>query len=148
MSLNEEVELLRNIPLFSKIDPSKLKLLAFAAERITFDGGQELFHQGDHADTAYIIIAGSADVRVDTPGGEISVAKLGKNDIVGEIGILCDVPRTATLFAIDSVTTLAISKDLFFQMVREYPDMGIEIMRELADRLEKTTTQLREARSA
>lgn len=148
MSLNEEVELLRNIPLFSKIDPSKLKLLAFAAERITFDGGQELFHQGDHSDTAYIIMEGSADVRVDTPGGEISVAKLGKNDIVGEIGILCDVPRTATLFAIDSVTTLAISKDLFFQMVREYPDMGIEIMRELADRLEKTTRQLREARTA
>ena len=85
---------------------------------------------------------------VDTPGGEISVAQLAKNDIVGEIGILCDVPRTATVRAIDDVTTLAISKDLFFQMVREYPDMGIEIMRELADRLEKTTTQLREARSA
>lgn len=148
MSLNEEVELLRNIPLFSKIDPSKLKLLAFASERITFGGGQELFHQGDHADTAYIIIEGSADVGVDTPGGEISVAQLAKNDIVGEIGILCDVPRTATIRAIDSVTTLAISKDLFFQMVREYPDMAIEIMRELADRLEKTTTQLREARTA
>lgn len=148
MSLNEEVELLRNIPLFSKVDPSKLKLLAFASERITFSSGQELFHQGDHADTAYIIIEGSADVGVDTPGGEISVAKLAKNDIVGEIGILCDVPRTATLRAIDAVTTLAISKDLFFQMVREYPDMAIEIMRELADRLEKTTTQLREARSA
>lgn len=148
MSLNEEVELLRNIPLFSKIDPSKLKLLAFASERVTFGSGQELFHQGDHADTAYIIIEGSADVCVDTPGGEISVAQLTKNDIVGEIGILCDVPRTATLRAKDDVTTLVISKDLFFQMVREYPDMGIEIMRELAQRLEKTTTQLREARSA
>ena len=148
MSLNEEVELLRNIPLFSKIDPSKLKLLAFASERVTFGVGQELFHQGDHSDTAYIIIEGSADVGVDTPGGEISVAKLAKNDIVGEIGILCDVPRTATIRAIDNLTTLAISKDLFFQMVREYPDMAIEIMRELAARLENTTTQLREARSA
>ena len=147
MSLNEEVELLRNIPLFSKIDPSKLKLLAFASERITFGSGQELFHQGDHSDTAYIIIEGTADVGVDTPGGEISVAQLAKNDIVGEIGILCDVPRTATVRAIDNVTTLAISKDLFFQMVREFPDMAIEIMRELAKRLEKTTTQLREARS-
>ena len=145
MSLNEEVELLRNIPLFSKIDPSKLKLLAFASERVTFSSGQELFHQGDHADTAYIIIEGSADVCVDTPGGEISVAQLAKNDIVGEIGILCDVPRTATLRAKDDVTTLVISKDLFFQMVREYPEMGIEIMRELADRLEKTTPPLGDA---
>ena len=64
MSLNEEVELLRNIPLFGKIDPSKLKLLAFASERVIFDAGQELFHQGDHADNAYIIIEGEADVAV------------------------------------------------------------------------------------
>ncbi|NKB20084.1 MAG: cyclic nucleotide-binding domain-containing protein [Alphaproteobacteria bacterium] len=148
MSLNEEVELLRNIPLFSKIDPSKLKLLAFASERVIFGEGQELFHQGDSGDTAYIIVDGSADVLIDTPGGELAVAKIGKNELVGEIAILCDVPRTATLRAVAQVTTLAISKDLFFQMVREYPDMGIEIMRELAQRLEQTNAQLRDARSA
>ncbi len=148
MSLNEEVELLRNIPLFSKIDPSKLKLLAFASERVIFGAGQELFHQGDSGDTAYIIIDGNADVLIDSPGGELAVAKIGKNELVGEIAILCDVPRTATLRADDQVTTLAISKDLFFQMVREYPDMGIEIMRELAQRLEQTNAQLRDARSA
>ena len=148
MSLNEEVELLRNIPLFSKIDPSKLKLLAFASERGIFGKGQELFHQGDSGDTAYIIVKGSADVLIDSPGGELAVAKIGKNELVGEIAILCDVPRTATLRADEEVTTLAISKDLFFQMVREYPDMGIEIMRELAKRLEQTNAQLRDARSA
>ena len=148
MSLNEEVELLRNIPMFSKIDPSNLKLLAFASERVIFGQGQELFHQGDSGDTAYIIIDGNADVLIDSPGGELSVARIGKNELVGEIAILCDVPRTATLRADDQVTTLAISKDLFFQMVREYPDMGIEIMRELAQRLEQTNAQLRDARSA
>lgn len=148
MSLNEEVELLRNIPMFSKIDPSNLKLLAFASERVIFGQGQELFHQGDSGDTAYIIIDGNADVLIDSPGGELAVARIGKNELVGEIAILCDVPRTATLRADDQVTTLAISKDLFFQMVREYPDMGIEIMRELAQRLEQTNAQLRDARSA
>ncbi len=148
MGLNEEVELLRNIPMFSKIDPSKLKLLAFASERVIFGQGQELFHQGDSGDTAYIIIDGNAEVLIDSPGGELAVAKIGKNELVGEIAILCDVPRTATLRADDQVTTLAISKDLFFQMVREYPDMGIEIMRELAQRLEQTNAQLRDARSA
>ena len=148
MSLNEEVELLRNIPLFSKIEPSKLKLLAFASERVIFEAGQELFHQGDHADTAYIIIEGKADVAVDTPSGEMLVARLEKNDIVGEIGILCEVPRTATVRAVDPVTTLAISKDLFFKMISEYPQMAIEVMRELAHRLENTTARLREARSA
>ncbi len=147
MSLNEEVELLRNIPLFSKIEPSKLKLLAFASDRLTFAPGQELFHQGDPGDAAYIIMEGEADVTVDTPAGEISVAKVRKNDLIGEIAILCDVPRTATIKALSEVTTLAISKDLFFQMVTEFPDMAVEIMRELAHRLERTTSQLREAMS-
>lgn len=147
MSLNEEVDLLRNIPLFSNIEPSKLKLLAFTSERLTFPDGQELFHQGDMGDAAYIIIDGEADVTVSTPSGEITVAKVGKNELVGEIAILCDVPRTATVRAVGEVTTLAITKDLFFQLVAEFPQMAVEIMRELAQRLERTTVQLREAMS-
>ena len=83
MSLNEEVEILRNIPLFAKIEPSKLKLLAFTSERMTFRPGQELFHQGDPGDTAYIVIAGTADVIVGTPTGDITVARIKRNDFVG-----------------------------------------------------------------
>ena len=55
MSLNEEVEVLRSVPLFAKIEPSKLKLLAFTSERLTFLPGGELFHQGDPGEAAYII---------------------------------------------------------------------------------------------
>jgi len=147
LSLNEEVDLLRKIPLFAKIDPSKLKLLAFTSERLTYGAGQELFHQGDVGDTAYIIIDGEADVLVDTPTGELAVAKLKQNDLVGEIAILINVPRTATVRADSELTTLAISKDQFFRMIGEFPDMAVEIMRELAQRLERTTTQLRAALS-
>lgn len=145
MSLNQEVELLKNIPLFARIEPSKLKLLAFASERLTFSPGRELFHQGDHADRAYIIIEGDAAVLVDTPTGQVKVATLSKNALVGEIGILCDVPRTATIRAENKVITLAIARDVFFQMVTEFPQMGVEIMRELARRLERTTAQLTQA---
>jgi CRP-like cAMP-binding protein len=145
--LNEEVDLLRKIPLFAKIDPAKLKLLAFTSERLTYSAGQELFHQGDVGDTAYIIIDGEADVLVDTPTGELAVAKLKQNDLVGEIAILINVPRTATVRADSDLTTLAISKDQFFRMIGEFPDMAVEIMRELAQRLERTTTQLQTALS-
>ena len=145
MSLNEEVELLRNIPLFAKLEPSKLKLLAFTSERITYEADQILFRQGDVGDAAYIIVEGAAKVLVDTGDGEIEVASLGRNDFVGEIAILCDVPRTATVRASDRTVTLRISKDLFFRLVAEFPEMSVEIMRELASRLEHTTQQLREA---
>ena len=145
MSLNEEVELLRNIPLFAKLDPSKLKLLAFTSERITYETDQVLFNQGDVGDAVYIIVEGAASVLVDTPDGPLEVATLGRNDFVGETAILCDVPRTATVKAADKTVTLRISKDLFFRLVAEFPEMSVEIMRELAARLEQTTKQLREA---
>ena len=147
MSIEQEVEILRNIPMFAKIEPAKLKLMAFASERITFKPGQDLFRQGDAGDAAFIVIEGSADVLVDTPGGLLKIAQLKRNDIIGEIAILCDVPRTATVSAAEELTALRITKDLFFRMVTDFPDMGIEIMRSLAHRLEHTTSRPREARA-
>ncbi len=147
MSLLEEVEALQNIPLFAKIDASKLKLLAFTSERVSYDPGQDLFKQGDPGDAAYIILDGEADIIVDTPGGELVVARMKKNDFVGDIAILCDVPRTATVRATKPLSTLVITKDLFFQLVTEFPDMSVAIMRELAQRLHKTTQDLLAARA-
>ena len=145
MSIDKEVEILRQIPLFANIDPAKLKLMAFASERLTFQSGHSLFRQGDPGDAAYIIVEGTADILVDTPSGPITVATLAKNDIVGEIAILCDVPRTATVTAMGELVTLKITKDLFFRMVTDFPEMGVEIMRVLAHRLEQTTAQLLKA---
>jgi CRP/FNR family cyclic AMP-dependent transcriptional regulator len=148
MNLNEEVELLKGVPIFSKIEQAKLKLLAFTSERMTFSAGQELFHQGDQGDAMYVILGGVADVLIDTPGGQITVAELKKNGFVGEIAILCDVPRTATIKARESLATLKISKDMFYRLIAEFPTMAIEIMRELAHRLEDTNEKLRNASKA
>jgi CRP-like cAMP-binding protein len=73
------------------------------------------------------------------------VATVGKNDFVGEIAILCDVPRTATVRAKSALTTLRITKDLFLRMLMDFPAIGIEVMRVLAQRLEHTTERLRDA---
>ena len=145
MSINEEVDALRRIPLFSNLEPSKLKLLAFTSERLTYAKGQAIFRQGDMGDAAYIIMEGNADVIVRIDDKDTPVAKVGKHDIVGEIAILCDVPRTATVRASSEVTALRISKDLFFRLIREFPSMAVVIMRELAQRLERTTSQLSRA---
>ena len=148
MSIEQEVEILRKIPMFRKIDPTKLKLLAFTSERLTFRPAQELFRQGDLGDSAFIVVEGEADVLVETPDGPLAVARLKRNDIIGEIAILCDVPRTATVQAVDQLITLKITKELFFRMVSDFPDMSIEIMRALAHRLELTTAQLMDVRAA
>jgi len=142
MSLKEEFELLRRVPIFAEIEPSKLKLLAFMSERIGFDPGKRLVQQGDSADAAYLIIDGHAEVVLETPAGPMVVATLGANETVGEMGILGDVPRNATVRAKDRLIVLRISKDPFMRMVREFPNMAVSIMRELAQRLDATNHQL------
>lgn len=144
MTLQRDVEVLRSIPLFAKIEPAKLKLLAFTSEQVEYMVGEVLFRQGDAGDAAYIVLEGDADILVDTPQGPVRVAQLGKNDIVGEIAILCDVPRTATVAAASRLLTLRISKDGFFNLVTQFPQIGVEIMHELASRLHHTTQQLTE----
>jgi CRP/FNR family transcriptional regulator, cyclic AMP receptor protein len=146
MSLSKDVEVLRSIPIFAKIEPAKLKLLAFTSERLRFMAGDQLCRQGDVGDAAYIILEGQADVLVDTPRGPVNVATVGKNDIIGEIAILCDVPRTATVQARSDVETLKISKDGFFHLVTQFPQIGIEVMHELASRLHHTTQALTAAK--
>ncbi len=147
MSLLQEYELLRQVPFFSEIEPARLKLLAFMSERVGYDAGKTLFCQGDRGDAAYLIIEGEADIIVNTPSGPLTIATLGANDIVGDMAILCDVPRTATVRAKTRLVALRIAKEPFMRMVREFPSMAISIMRELAHRLELTNNQLRDALS-
>ena len=148
MNLNEEVELLKGVPIFSKVEQAKLKLLAFTSECVNFAAGQEVCHQGDPGDTMYVILGGVADVLIDTDKGQIVVAEMQPNSFFGEIAILCDVPRTATIKAREPLSTLKITKDMFYRLVAEFPQMAVEIMRELAHRLEDTNEKLRAATRA
>ena len=145
MNLNEEVEVLKGVPIFAKMEPARLKLLAFTGERMTFASGQEVCHQGDTGDAMYVILGGAADVLIETEKGQIRVAELKKNGFFGETAILLAAPRNATIKASESLLTLKISKDMFYSLVAEVPQMAIEVMRELAQRVEETTKKLSEA---
>ena len=146
MSLKDEVELLRRVPLFAKVSPAKLKLLAFTSDRVTFGADQVMFNQGDQGEDAYVVLSGTADVLVNLQSGQVKLAGVEPNEIVGEIAILCDVVRTATVRTVTPVEALRIRKDQFLTLLAEFPEMAIEIMRVLADRLNRTTAALIEAR--
>jgi CRP-like cAMP-binding protein len=142
MTLETEVQSLRQVPMFRDIDPARLKLLAFTSERVNFAEGQKFFSQGDPADAAYVILKGKADVSLDSPGGAIKVAELGRDAIVGEMGILSDSPRSATIIAAEATTALRIDKRVFLELLTQFPQMSVAVMRELASRLEKMNAQL------
>ena len=105
-----------------------------------------MFNQGDQGEDAYVVLSGRADVLVNLQSGMVKVGGIEPNEIVGEIAILCDVVRTATVRTVTPVEALRIRKDQFLTLLVEFPEMAIEIMRVLADRLNRTTTALIEAR--
>ena len=145
-TLKDEVALLQSIPMFSNVPQAKLKLLAFASDRMIFDEGQDLFRQGDPAEAAYVIIDGTADVIVESEEGEARVATLERNAFAGDMAVLSDITRTATVRANGRLEVLRIKKEHMMEMVLSTPSLTLAVLQTLVDRLTKTTKDLSEAR--
>jgi CRP-like cAMP-binding protein len=117
--LREEVDVLRRLLLFAGVAPSKLKLLALMSDRVNFDPGETVFKQGKPADAAYVVLSGSADVLVNSPSGKTKVATIEPHSMVGEIAVLCDAARFATVKANTPLETLRIRKDQLVRLLAE-----------------------------
>ncbi|HEY8565016.1 MAG TPA: Crp/Fnr family transcriptional regulator [Beijerinckiaceae bacterium] len=142
MTLDNEVQSLRQVPMFREIDLARLKLLAFTSERVQFAPGQRFFSQGDASDAAYVLLEGRAEVVLEASGSLTKVADLDRNAILGEMGILSDRPRSATVIAAEPATALRIDKRVFLELLTQFPQMALAVMREIANRLERTNAQL------
>jgi CRP-like cAMP-binding protein len=141
--LERDVETLRNIPLFAGLPIARLKLIAYTAEVLCFEPGEVIVQQGDPADAVYVISEGEAEVWLSGRDGQtLRLGSMGRHSLLGEIAVLCKGRRTATVRAKDRVVTLKIAANVFLDLVRQSPDIGMQVMTILAERLERTTTLL------
>lgn len=138
MDLAEETDLLRKIPMFSKMETSKLKLLAFASEIVSFEDGDIVFNSGDSADFAYVIMSGVVDIVTETDAGPIVSGKLSQNQLIGELGLLNNAPRVATLIANGELRVMKITGDMFFRVLRENSDVALDVIRMLSNKLSRS----------
>jgi len=142
LDLAEETDLLRKIPLFAKMETSKLKLLAFASEIVSFDTGDTVFSSGESADYAYVIMHGSVDIVTETDSGTVVIGTLTQNQLIGELGLLNNAPRNATLIAKDNLKAMKITGDMFFRILRENAEVALDVIRMLSDKLSRTHARL------
>ncbi len=106
-------ELLRGVPMFAPLPAPVLERLAASAVAVTVERGDPVFEQGVLGDRFYVIETGRAAVSVDAvPAGE-----LGPGDFFGEIALLRDVPRTATVLAVEALHLYAVERDDFIAAV-------------------------------
>ncbi len=109
----ERIELLSANPIFAPLPPPTVEHLAIKLVPVTVAGGETVFRQGDHGDRFYVVENGRCEIAID---GE-KVADAWPGETFGEIALLRDVPRTATVTAIEDSTLLALERDDFIAAV-------------------------------
>jgi len=143
--LERDVETLRKIPLFAGLPTARLKLIAYTAEVVEFTPGEVIVRQGDPADAVYIVTEGETEVLLrDADGRDFIVATMGRNSLFGETAVICKGRRTATVRARDRVVTFKISADVFLDLVRQSPEISLQVMTVLAQRLERSSALLQQ----
>lgn len=142
MDVLKEAEMLRKVPIFGKLDPAKLKLLAFTSRALRFASGETLMRIGEPADSAYVILEGEVEVLRESTAGEFVVAVLGAHASIGEMGVITNSPRVATVRAKGAVRALRISGEVFLRLLTESPECALDVMREFSTRLAAANERL------
>lgn len=145
--LTSEAAALRTVPFLASLDWPRLKLLAFTSQRREYRAGEVVFQQGAIGEAAYVLLTGKADVVVETEKNSTVLYSLGPGQMVGELAMLCDSPRSATVRARTDVTALRLNREVFFETMRQDSAFSFEVARDLGARLVQTTEELREAQA-
>jgi lysophospholipid hydrolase len=135
--------------LFVGVDQSALSRFDNESNWVRVRGDQVLFKQGDVASEMYVIVYGSLEVMVENRLGHSRLVDvLGPGDSVGEMALLTDEPRSATVRAIRDTELVRIPKQEFLRLLEENPRTAVELSRTLVRRLRQTTSAPRLKRFA
>jgi len=126
-----KTDLLKGVPLFSKLDKKGLQAVALIADELDLPAGRELATEGDRGREFFVLLKGEAEV---TKGGQ-SIATMKEGDFFGEIALVTKMPRTATVTAKTNVDVLVITERAFDNLVKHMPEIGRGVAEALMERL-------------
>jgi CRP-like cAMP-binding protein len=126
-----KIELLKRAPLFSGCSKSELRALARIADELDLREGTVITREGRPGREFFVLVSGTADV---TKKGK-KVAKLGAGEWFGEIALLTDSPRTATVTATSAVDVLVVTDRRFREVVETMPSIALKILSTVSSRL-------------
>lgn len=142
-SSDETLELLGRVPLFSALATEELGRVAEVAVPRRFEAGEAVFHEGDASDTCYVIRSGHARaVRAHQDGRSITLAQFGPGDIFGELAMLDEERRSATIETLEAMEAIAILGADMRRLLREHPDISVKLIVALGRRLRETNERL------
>jgi CRP/FNR family transcriptional regulator, cyclic AMP receptor protein len=131
--VDNKLELLGRVPLFSGLDQVSLAQIAKLADEIDLPAGKQLLQQGDYPHEFFLIVDGS--VRIDRDGEQLNM--LGPGDFLGEIALLDGGQRSATATAVTPVSLLILGRREFNSLLNEFPDIRSSVLTALAQRVRR-----------
>ena len=126
-----KIELLKGVPLFAGCSKSELQRIAALADELDLAEGATLIREGETG-REFIVVA-DGNVRV-TRGGK-TLRELGSGDFIGEIALVADVPRTATVTATSPVRLLVVTDRAFRSVLEQMPSIATKVLQSLGERL-------------
>jgi CRP/FNR family cyclic AMP-dependent transcriptional regulator len=134
---------LRAVPLFSGVPDEQLRMLATVVTRKSVSRGSTIMVAGDPTDSLYIILSGRLKVMMsDAEGKEVILSILGPGEFFGEMGLIDDAPRSASVVAIEPCELLSIAKRDFSKCLAENFEMAMAVMRGLVRRLREADRKI------
>ncbi len=126
-----KIELLKKVPLFAGCSKNELRQLAKIADELDLREGTVLTREGRPGREFFVLIDGTAEVRKKTK----KIADLGPGDWLGEIALITDSPRTATVTATSPVDVLVITDRRFRSVVETMPSIALKVLARVGERL-------------
>jgi CRP/FNR family cyclic AMP-dependent transcriptional regulator len=141
--LLENILSLKRSQLFSAVPTRELEAVATVAEELRFDRGECIVKEGDIGDSLYLIKQGGvAILKKNAAGGPTILAELGRDECFGEMAVIDEEVRSASVEATVSCTLLRISKDALIDVVMNAPHLGIELLKIFVKRLRSANERI------
>jgi len=142
MSLTTTLAVLRGMPLFRHLDAQRLRIVALSGRVLVVRPGERLWEKGAEGDAAYIVLDGAVEVLMPGEEGETAIAEIGAGEIVGEMAVLTGNPRSTAIAARTDTRLLRLEGETVLGLLREFPELSLEVIRILAARLEEANARL------
>jgi len=139
----ENVDLLREIPLFESLATDDLGILASRLVPRSFRAGQVIFDQGEPGDEMYIVADGQVNIYLPGEASRrVSLKDLARGEYFGELGLFDDKPRSASALATTDTVLLGLTRSMLATYLETRPQAAMPILRTMADRLRETNSLL------
>ena len=132
MSLEDDINLLRNVEMFSNFEDEHLRLIAFGSQKMSFAKGYELYHEGQATDGGYVIISGSIELLSykDEQSKTLGVFKAGS--LLGEMALISMNKRVGTAVLCEECELMKIPRTVMHRVLNEYPDLAVGLQRRIS----------------